>query len=447
MFTNTIACLFFCLNQAVTGDGALLEILKSSLGNDPKNKAMVSAVSLASPSGPKVKVLLLYGTVDNQEVQFSEIEKGARSALENAGKWNFDRVDASRLVRRSEGLPDQVLNFLKADTKEFSDKDQFAVTQLGSMKDSKLVLIGKISSESARERCARECEERLKAAIQRKDIQMGAFEIDASTMNRSPSKYYDTILASLANSVEGKEQLGKGFSLVYADVVPSSVLMDKQVARIAGVSPNDVVTRHALKLITTSVKNAYPELVDVDSSAVFSGQMDENKAKIVDSLMPTRSDFYLVTQAVQGGKVSMVGKVPDLESAQKYLDIVSRINFVSLVEQENVLVGSQDVSSLNDNATDPARALRRRDPQMLLRTSAPLITTPNPYSNTVLEGWYYRAAAHVMLGDDEMAVGDLKAARLLEKKYFYDFSYKLFEGFQGGQRERLDQLYRYASAN
>ena len=265
-------------------------------------------------------------------------------------------------------------------------------------------------------------------------------------MNRSPSKYYDTIVSSLENSPEVKAKF-KDLKLVYADVVPGKGKKDAKAARIVGVSPDDSVTLEAKRLVEAAIKNGFSDISEVDASAVFIGDLETNQSKIIQSLVPTLGDSYLVTQKIQDGTVSLVGRMPDQESAFRYLDIVSRVLFVKQVEDENVVIGTLDKSSLNNLKMDPGRALRRRDPQLLLQTSAPLIVTASPSNQTALEGWYYRAVAHVMLGEYDLASGDLKAARMLEKKYFYNFSYLLLEDFQGPQREKFEEIYRYGSAN
>lgn len=417
----------------------VLQILKASLSNAGMNQASISAIAHGEGTGGKV-VLVLYGTVPTDAVQLKEVENNARKALENAGKWQpYQSVDSSRLVCKTQKVDEQILKYLRAETLFFVARDEFEITNVKLGAGNKMVLEGTIAKESSRALAARECNRFLDGARQRADIAVGPLISDPAAMERAPTRYFRTIQASLLNDPEAKRELG-GVDLVYADLVPQGG-KPRAGAILVGSSPDAAKSAKIKEITARILKNSFPEVVNIDNTRVFLGTTEANKTRIIDSLLPEQGDNYLMAQSAVGGQVRLVGRVPDVASADHYIDKVSRILFVENAEPVNVIIGETNFAKVQQFPVDPARALRNRDPQMLLASSLSWITKASPYNQSALDGWYYRAAAHLMLGNETEAAGDLVAARFLEKKFSYPSSFALFEGFQGPLREKFENLY------
>jgi hypothetical protein len=310
----------------------------------------------------------------------------------------------------------------------------------------------------------------LEEAVQAKNLTRRPNRIDVSQVRRHPN----AVFALLDRSLRDLPEL-VGFKLIYADLSPGGLL------ELAGLAATEeqlgLVKLRARAVIDNAIANeALPmaKLERIDMTRVLVGSSTVDELLVIELLAPARPTRVVRAQVYrpEAGELILSGVVESVASRDQIVGFLECLPILRRVDATNVLVRQsvgfrpgEPMGTLPDafdalgrmapatikipgkNHCDPPQvftlAVTGNQPQEILQAATATIRNAVPTSPQALNAWYLRAAAHLMLGQRQEAVGDLRVAVALAQNFVgVDSYYVTLERFQGPVRIALSNLLR-----
>lgn len=308
-----------------------------------------------------------------------------------------------------------------------------------------VTLKGSVLAEEMKAVLAAEGKKLLDDAVKAKTLPGPYTRLDTTGVRRTPNEVFGILEASLPDA-PGLE----GFRLVFAELTPDGVL------RLAGLAASEdqkqAVKKQAVAVMNNAIQSgALPmgtkfETVDVARVRVGSSKVDE--LLVLESTLKTRPDRVVRAQLYlpDRGELHLTGIVESEASKKQIIDEMKKFPGVKVVDASKVLVRQSSGLQPGEPAgtlLDAYDALGRNASQEVLQAATASIRNAAPTSTASVNSWYMRAAAHMMLGRRQEALGDLRVAQALAQQVVGgDGYYSTLERFQGPLRIQMSDLMR-----
>ncbi len=416
----------------------VLAILKLSLKDLDELKEVEITGATVHPN----KMIELSGRIPNAGVK-PKLQMSAEAALENAFKAKY-KVDVSALVDMSVPAEKRLIDLLNARLFGPGKPLQGKVSE-ATVKGDVVVLKGTVLAEGMKAVLETEGKKLLDEAVRVKNLPGPYARIDTSALRRLPNELFGVLQSSLADSPDLA-----GFKLIYAELTPEGVL------RLAGLIAQEE-QRAALKRRTIEVvKNAVaagnlpmaPMLTELDLSKVRVGSSSSDELLVVESLLPTQPIRVVRGQQYDpaSGELYLTGIVESEASRDRVTEFLQRLPLLRKVDTSNVLVRQSsglEPGQPTGTLLSAQDALGRCDRTAMLESATASVRNAAPNSTSAVNSWYLRAAAHLMLGKRQAALGDLRVAHALAEQVVGGSGYySTLERFQGPMRIELSKLLR-----
>jgi hypothetical protein len=285
----------------------------------------------------------------------------------------------------------------------------------------------------------------LDDAVKAKTLPGPYTRLDTTGLRRYPNEIFGILEASLPDA-PGLE----GFRLVFAELTPDGVL--RLVGLAASEDQKQAVKKQAVAVMNNAVQSgALPmgtmfETVDVARVRVGSSKVDE--LLLLESLIQTRPNRVVLAQLYipERGELHLTGIVESEASRNRIVDEVKKFPGVKAVDGSKVLVRQStglQPGEPTGTLMDAYDALGRNACNEMLQAATASVRNAAPGSTASVNAWYMRAAAHMMQGRRQEALGDLRVAQALAQQVVGgDGYYSSLERFQGPLRIQMSDLMR-----
>jgi hypothetical protein len=418
----------------------LAEKLQSSLGNLPELRGIRITSAVHRPDG----TVELDGTLPNGKLR-EVVQKKALEALRNYVAVGllpgpFNAVDASRLIDQSLPRDEQVLFVLQKKLMAREDLRDNAIDSVQLRPEGTVVLEGFVYKDDLRRVLEQEGRRLLEAEVRRQHLQGPLGAVDASTMKRFPNRVFGELERSLRNLPELRRMV-----LVYAERADDGTVW------VVGLVPTEplrsVVEQQGLRALQNAVeaRRLPGPVTRLDTTRLLVGTSHEDLLQAVETLCPSEPPLRVVRVqrfSLETGVLAVGGVAGGAADRARLIRTLEKLPVVKRVEDRDLLVAasfpSDDSASVFYNRA--VAALGRQSGREMVEASSQVVRQGHSKRAIVIRAWYLRAAGHLLQGQAEQAVGDLRVADALEQRWGQADFYLALERFQGPSRDTLGRL-------
>jgi hypothetical protein len=453
-----------------TKDEALRAALQSSIKDVPALKDVVITDLVITDKG--IEIL---GRVPDARV-LPELRKRVKDALENLKAIPKDSphvVDVEGVIRQDalEKEHDrEVGRFLNHRVFRPGTKAQGRLTEVIVGPDGVVVLRGSVSKADMRALVEAEAMKALDDAFKSGNLPRRHKRVDAAALRR----YANEVFGILESSLRDQPDL-VGFKLIHAELTPAGLL------DLAGLAASEeqkgLAKQRAVKAIVNAIETgALPKGVveRVDMTKVLIGSSAVDELLVIELLAPgrptrvVRASLYFPDRGVLilSGIVESEAVRTQIVQRLEALPILERVDVTNVLVRQSgglrpgeMLGTMQDANDALGRMTPPTVVIPSKErcerpqvlalpipgnpPEEMLQAATASLRNSAPGSAASLNAWYMRAAAHLMQGRRQEAIGDLRVAQTLAQFTIgVDSYYTTLERFQGPIRIALSNLLR-----
>jgi len=446
-------------NEVVKQDKIVNEVILKQLNNSLRNVAEFENFKAGDlvliTEGTKNKIIIegsyfLKSKNRDERKQFLEkINKNALDALKNAYekkqiKLEINEIDTSALINSSDDDGEQARQVIlkKVLVGNLNESMIYNVKTKKTDNSLEFTLEGFVTKASYRGLVTDESLKILKKYKEKGIVNFDVSNVISSNLKNYPNIIVYEIMRNLENSPEVSVN---SLELFHAEID------DKQTCLVVGLFKDSIQLEKFKMICLKAITNSYElesnytfrekvqKPLDLNSSFMKIGLSWDSRSKLFEDFMAFKKIENIKIQSFDklSGSISLCGVASSESNSKFFIEFLERMSLVKIVDSKNLFAKSKRNFGRDTDILygDCVLALTNNLPDEVLRLSAIIIQQGGADNHISANAWFLRAAAHLMLGDEKNALGDLKIGDLL----LGDYSFTL-ERFQGSLRTKLTEL-------